>query len=77
MIGAADLRRFRFQRVRRHVDTDLLLRIRSAGGSLYSTHRFNFTRVRHDSHTFDREDQYFIDHSVDMKDGFDRATTRA
>lgn len=63
LMSTALLRELRFGAVPRHIDTELLDRIKQRGGSLYSTHRFNFTRVRHDDHTFAQTDQYFIDHS--------------
>lgn len=46
------LTRYRFGRVRRAVDSDLRDRVVADGGQLYSTHRYNFVRVRHDSNTY-------------------------
>jgi hypothetical protein len=50
----------RFGRVNRGVDANLWLRMRQEGALLYSTHRFNFIRVRHSDHTYQRGDEAFL-----------------
>jgi hypothetical protein len=54
------LNEYRFARVNRGVDATLWMRIRQDRGRLYSTHRFNFIRVRHDDHTYDRQEEGFL-----------------
>ena len=51
---------FRFPRLSQAEDSDLLRRVTDAGGTLYSTHPFNFIRHRHGSHSFDRPDSFFL-----------------
>jgi hypothetical protein len=51
---------FHFGRVGHGVDTNLLRRARIAGSSTYSTHPYNFVRVRHGDHTFTRSDVDFL-----------------
>jgi hypothetical protein len=54
------LRRYRFYRVNRAIDSTLLSRVKRDRGLLYSTHRYNFIRVRHSGHTFVRSDAEFL-----------------
>ena len=57
----------RFDSVARAIDTHLFDRLAKRDGRLYSTHRFNFTRVRHDDHTFHRDIEYFLKYSSNEK----------
>ncbi len=54
------LQKVRFGRVKRAIDSELHRRLAMRGGRLYSTHRYNFIRVRHDNHTYEREDDAFL-----------------
>jgi hypothetical protein len=54
------LEAYRFERVKSRVDATLWIRLRRDGYRLYSTHRFNFVRVRHSDHTFTRGDEAFF-----------------
>lgn len=69
LMETALIKKFRFDSVRKAIDTALFKRLETAGGRLYSTHRFNFTRVRHDDHTFDRGIDYFFKYSSGKKEG--------
>lgn len=61
IFGAKELfEKMKFGRVKRAIDSELHRRLVMRGGQLYSTHRYNFIRVRHDSHTYVREDEQFI-----------------
>ncbi len=51
---------FRYPRLNTAEDSDLLRRVREAGGVLYSTHAFDFVRHRHTTHAFDRSDAFFL-----------------
>jgi ribosomal protein S10 len=65
MLGERDaVRSYRFARVQRNVDGSLWIRMRSDGRSLYSTHRFNFVRIRGGDHTFQRGDEAFVGNST-------------
>ena len=55
-----DLRQLRFGRVKSAIDSDLYRRAAIRGGRLYSMHRYNFIRVRHDDHTFDQDEEDYI-----------------
>lgn len=55
-----DLRQLRFGRVKCAIDSDLYRRAAMRGGRLYSTHRYNFVRVRHDDHTYDQDEEHYI-----------------
>jgi hypothetical protein len=57
---------YRFARLRRGVDSDLLQRTRDAGALTYSTHPYNFVRVRHDDHTFTRSDAEFFQKTINL-----------
>lgn len=61
------IKEMKFDSVSRAIDTALFKRIERRKGKLYSTHRFNFTRVRHDDHTFDRDLSYFLKYSTGEK----------
>jgi hypothetical protein len=66
------LEQYRFERVKRRVDSSLWRRMRADGRSLYSTHRFNFIRVRHSDHTYMRGDEAFLATSTgDLRKGLD------
>ena len=52
--------KMRFGRVNRAIDSELYRRLSMRGGRLYSTHRYNFIRVRHGSHTYKIEDEAFL-----------------
>jgi len=66
------LAQFRFNRVRHGVDSTLLQRARRRGAVAYSTHRFDFVRVRHGEHAFARTDDEFIEQSTgEIRPGFD------
>jgi hypothetical protein len=54
------LARYRFSRVNRSIDSTLWSRMKSDDLRLYSTHRFNFIRVRHGEHTFVSGDESFL-----------------
>jgi hypothetical protein len=65
------LKDLRFDSVPRAIDTHLFERLAKRNGRLYSTHRFNFTRVRHDDHTFHRDLNYFLKYSNnDVREGY-------
>ena len=55
-----DLRQLRFGRVTRAIDSELYKRAEMRGGRLYSMHRYNFIRVRHDDHTYDQDEEDYI-----------------
>lgn len=61
------IKEMKFDSVSRAIDTALFKRIERRKGKLYSTHRFNFTRVRHDDHTFNRDLSYFLKYSTGQK----------
>jgi hypothetical protein len=61
---------FRFGRVGHGVDTNLLRRARTEGSSAYSTHPYNFVRVRHGDHTFARSDAEFLQSTDALKREF-------
>jgi len=66
------LRAYRFERVNRHVDSTLWTRMKRDGSDLYSTHRFNFIRVRHSDHTYVRGDESFFGNSTGyLRSGLD------
>ena len=66
------LEQYRFERVKQRVDSSLWRRMRADGRSLYSTHRFNFIRVRHSDHTYMRGDEAFLATSTgDLRKGLD------
>lgn len=45
-------REIKFGKVRRAIDSELYRRAIKRGATLYSTHRYNYIRVRHDDHTY-------------------------
>jgi hypothetical protein len=56
------LRGIGFRRVPRSIDTHLIRAVTTYGGSVYSTHRYNFIRRRHgEGHAFVRSDDEFIE----------------
>jgi hypothetical protein len=66
------LERYRFARVNTAVESTLWKRMRPDGSTLYSTHRFNFIRVRHSDHTALRGDEVFLSKSSgDLRFGLD------
>jgi hypothetical protein len=72
MIAAHVLNTYRFVRVSRHLDSTLWSRMRNDGLTIYSTHRFDFVRVRHSDHTFLRGDEEFLAKSSgDLRPGLD------
>ena len=76
LIGTDLVREFMFKRLSQGEDSDLIARVRNAGGTQYSTHRFNFVRVRHGDHSFVRDDSQFIAESGDLlQSGFERSST--
>jgi hypothetical protein len=60
LIKREALARYRFSRVNRSIDSTLWRRMKSDDLWLYSTHRFNFVRVRHGEHTFVTGDESFL-----------------
>jgi len=54
------LGRYRFSRVNRSVDATLWKRMRKDGCRLYSTHRFNFVRMRHPSNTYQQDEAHWL-----------------
>lgn len=50
----------RFGHIRRGIDSELYKRLQPRGLTLYSTHRYNFIRVRHNDHTYKIEDEAWI-----------------
>lgn len=49
-----------FGKVHRGIDSELYRRIRARGAILYSSHKYNYVRVRHgDEHTYDVSDEDF------------------
>ena len=60
LIKREALARYRFSRVNRSIDSTLWRRMKSDDLWLYSTHRFNFVRVRHGEHTFVSGDESFL-----------------
>ena len=61
---------YRFGLLSGGVDTNLLQRVRSVGGSTYSTHPYNFVRVRHGDHTFTRSDAVFFQNLIGLTSTF-------
>ena len=57
--------------VSRGVDSDLLRRTLDSGADTYSTHPFNFVRVRHDDHTFTRSDAEFFQKTTAITRAFE------
>lgn len=51
----------RFGSVKRGIDSELYRRIEMRGSVMYSTHRYNFIRVRHNDHTYAVDDSNWID----------------
>ena len=64
MMKAALIEHFRFGRVSHGIDSDLLLRSEAVGAARYSTHPFNFVRVRHGDHTYEKADAEFLKRTV-------------
>lgn len=63
-LAKADLlRKARFGKVRRAIDSELYRRIIRRGATLYSTHRYNFVRVRTGDHTYTISDAAFKERS--------------
>ena len=74
LIEADVIRLFGYGRVTWSVDTEVLKRMARFGARFYSTHRFNFIRVRHGDHTFDRDDSWFMEASSgEPRNGLDPA----
>jgi hypothetical protein len=70
------LQRHRFSRVSQGEDSLLLRAVSAEGGLLYSTHRYNFIRVRHGDHSFLRGDaQFLADSSGFLRRGLDFSQT--
>jgi len=66
------LSRYRFARVNQGEDSALHRTLMADGRRLYSTHRFNFIRVRHGSHAYQRGDESFLSvSSGDFRHGLD------
>ena len=59
----SDARGLLFGRVTRAIDSELYRRSEMRGGRLYSTHRYNFIRVRHNDHTYAQDEEDFIAHA--------------
>jgi hypothetical protein len=71
------LKDLRFDSVPRAIDTHLFERLAKRNGRLYSTHRFNFTRVRHNDHTFHRDIEYFLKYSSnEIREGYAESSNR-
>jgi hypothetical protein len=60
MMARDFMRKARFGRVKKGIDSELYRRIEARGGTMYSTHRYNFVRVRHSGHTYDASDEKFL-----------------
>lgn len=56
------LRKARFGRVSQGIDSELYRRVEARGAILYSTHRYNYVRVRHGDHTYTASDEKFLSH---------------
>lgn len=54
------LDRVRFGHVKRAIDSEMLRRLEMRGARFYSTHRYNFMRIRHDSHTYKVDEEKFL-----------------
>jgi hypothetical protein len=66
------LSRYRLSRVSQGEDSLLFRSVSRDGGDLYSTHRFNFVRVRHGDHSFARSNAEFLaDSSGQLRVGLD------
>lgn len=63
---AALLRRVRFRRVPRAIDTHALRDAYRAGARVYATHRYQMVRARHGSHTYEEEDRHFLHRAGDQ-----------
>lgn len=64
----------KFGRVKRAIDSELYRRLEARGGTLYSTHAYNFVRVRHGDHTYKVDDEDFIANSTTKPiRGFDKS----
>lgn len=76
LMKRSTLDEFRFGRVRNAIDSELWDRIKAAGGRLYSTHRYNYVRVRHEDNTWSADIDFFKErsdgqhHSALPRDGF-------
>ena len=64
------LRSLKFGRLRGGVDSDVLKRGRPLGSATYSTHPYNFVRVRQGDHTFTRPDEEFLEHTIGITKEF-------
>lgn len=54
------LQKVKFGIVQNGIDSELYRRIEARGGTLYSTHRYNFARIRHGAHTYNTSDEKFL-----------------
>lgn len=63
LIRRSLLEEFRFGRVRHAIDSELWIRLKEAGAQMYSTHRYNYVRVRHGQNTWDAGDEFFFQRS--------------
>lgn len=59
------LRKMRFGFIPRAIDSELHFRLVERGGLIYSTHYFNYIRVRHGDHTYVKADEDFLAHASD------------
>lgn len=53
----------KFGKVKRMIDSELYRRAELRGATIYSTHKYNFVRVRHGSHTYVSDDNFFKEQS--------------
>jgi hypothetical protein len=60
------LRRVRFRRVPRAIDTHALRDAYRVGARVYATHRYQMVRARHGEHTYEEEDRHFLRRAGDQ-----------
>jgi hypothetical protein len=59
------MKKARFGRVKKAIDSELYRRIEVRGAVIYSTHRYNYTRVRDADHTYNASDEEFLSRCSD------------
>ncbi|XLQ20251.1 MAG: glycosyltransferase family 2 protein [Candidatus Moraniibacteriota bacterium] len=73
LIRTDDMKKYKFASIKKSIDAELVGRIIENGDSAYSTHRYNYIRVRHGEHTYKKDDAFFIEQSGrGERKGFDK-----
>ncbi len=61
LINTELIKKVRFGHIKNQIDTELIQRLKQRGGIVYSTHSFNYIRVRHtEGHTYERDDTEYL-----------------